>query len=211
MKAYDALGAQLVTGFDQFFQGFAREEAACFLAGLGQQAMILDLGCGAGPASRYFAEHGHTAISADLSTAMLTQCLQRGLKELVRLDLQAVPFARRCFDGIWAHTCLLHIPKAGLRGAMRSLAVTLKPEGKLFVALREGKGEGYVGQPGLERWFASFLEAEFEAYIPGDLSIMRRTRTKLGSTTFLSYHMRLEGQRRHGTGPGGVVTSYANE
>ena len=55
MSAYDVLAAELVTGFDGFFERFAHREAAHLLASLTQDGLILDLGCGGGPASRYLA------------------------------------------------------------------------------------------------------------------------------------------------------------
>jgi SAM-dependent methyltransferase len=189
MRAYDRLAAKLSPEFDLFFGRHAHTEAAFFLSGIDRSGRILDLGCGGGPASTYFVAQGYATISADLSDGMLRQCQRRGLTALVRLDLEAPPFGPRSFDGLWAHTSLLHVPKARLTGALASLGKTLKPQGRFFVALRQGEGEGYKGQPGLERWVSSFVGDEFEEYVPGGLDIVRRIQTQLKNTTFLSYHL----------------------
>jgi len=92
-RAYDELAAELVEPFDQHFEAFARLEADQLLAGLHQGALVLDLGCGGGPASSYLSRHGCTTVSADLSEAMVWACRRRGLDNVVRLDLEDLPFA----------------------------------------------------------------------------------------------------------------------
>jgi hypothetical protein len=49
--------------------------------------------------------------------------------------------------------------------------------GPFFIALREGKQEGYEGHPGAERWFSYFQAEKFESYIPGVYRITRSKRT----------------------------------
>jgi SAM-dependent methyltransferase len=195
MRTHDRLAVELAEGFDGFFETFAWREAACFLAGLDRDGTILDLGCGGGPASKYFVECGYSTVSADLSEGMLRECRMRGLMELVRLDLEILPFPHRSFAAIWAHTSLVHVPKVRLTGVMEALGEILKPGGRVFVVLREGVGEGYQGELGVERWFSNFGPHEFEAYIPDRFRIARRTRTGL-KTAFLGYHLMEDGRRR---------------
>jgi 2-polyprenyl-3-methyl-5-hydroxy-6-metoxy-1,4-benzoquinol methylase len=79
MYAYDGLAAEVVPGFDQFFETYGRLEADHFLTHLDPGDVILDLGCGPGSASRYFAGKGYTPVSADLSEAMVRECKRRRL------------------------------------------------------------------------------------------------------------------------------------
>jgi SAM-dependent methyltransferase len=189
-QAYDGLVGEVVAGFDYFFETYARREADHFLAHLGTEDVILDLGCGPGSASRYFAGKGYTAVSADLSEEMVKECKRRSLDHVVRLDLEALPFRYHSLDAIWAHTSLLHVPKARLTHTLEGLKRTLKPGGAMFIALIEGDGEGYQGRPGMERWFSYFETGEFERCLPAGLTIVRRSRTELRSVTFLSVHLR---------------------
>jgi SAM-dependent methyltransferase len=189
MHAYDVLAGDLVEGFENYFESIARVEANHFLALLGQCSIILDLGCGGGQTSSYFASQGHTVVSSDLSREMLAACRRRGLKSILRLDLEVLPFRRYTFDAIWAHTSLIHIPKRKLANALQALAQRLGSGGVLFVALKEGTGERYLGEPGIERWFASFQANEFEEHVPIDLEIVRRSRTRANNTAFLNYHL----------------------
>jgi len=189
MKAYNTLAGELAEGYDHHFETYARLEADHFLARLNKGDTILDLGCGVGSASRYFAEQGYTPVGADLSDEMIKECQSRGLASLVRLDLEALPFLCSSFDGVWAHTSLLHIPKLRLTNAIEGLERILKPGGALFIALREGEGEGYEGQLGVDRWFAYFQAGEFESHIPGAYHIVRCSKTEHQGITFLNYHL----------------------
>lgn len=189
-RAYDELAAELVDGFDSHFEAFARFEADRLLASLRQGALVLDLGCGGGPASSYLSRHGCTTVSADLSEAMVRACRRRGLDNVVRLDLEDLPFAPHTFDAVWAHTSLIHVPKARLSRALEGIARVIKPGGVLFVALREGKTQGYEGQPGSERWFSNYGMDEFEQYVPANLGVFERSRTGRTRVVFLNYHLR---------------------
>jgi SAM-dependent methyltransferase len=192
MEAYDALAGELAGGYDHHFESYARMEAEHFLTKLSKGCRILDIGCGVGSASRYFAEQGYQPVSADLSAEMVKECQRRGLTNVVRLDLETLPFPNFCFDGIWAHTSLLHIPKHRLVHVIGSLGKILKPRGALFIALREGEKEGYEGQPGTERWFANYQANEFVRYIPKGYSIESFSRIDRRNVVFLNYHLAKE-------------------
>lgn len=189
ISAYDKLAGHLAQGYDAYFETVVRSEADHFLAGLAQGDAILDLGCGAGAASCYFAERGYIPLSADLSAEMLRECRRRGLCDVVRLDLEHLPFRQRSFRGVWAHTSMIHIPKSILRYALQGVRETLYPGGTLFVALREGQGQGYEGEWDAERWFSNFQEGEFETYVPEGLDIVRSNATEFRGRVFLNYHL----------------------
>lgn len=196
MEAYNTLARELAEGYDHHFEFYARLEADHMLSGLSRGSTILDLGCGVGTASRYFAEQGCKPVSADLSEAMLKECQRRGLSSLIRLDLERLPFLCSSFDAVWAHTSLIHIPKHRLVHALEGLQRILKPGGALFIALREGAQEGYEGNLDTQRWFSNFQAAEFESYVPSVYRIERSTRMERGVVTFLNYHLvKVEGER----------------
>ena len=189
MEAYNMMASELAEGYDLHFETYARLEAEHFLAKLSKGCRILDLGCGVGSASRYFAQQGYQPVSADLSAAMVKECQRRGLVNLVRLDLEVLPFPSSSFYGIWAHTSLLHIPKHRVVNIIGSLGKLLKPRGVLFIALREGEREGYEGQPGMERWFANYQANEFERYLPRGYSIESFSKIDRQSVSFLNYQL----------------------
>ncbi len=192
MHAYSELAAAVVPGFDQFFETYGRLEADYFLTRLDPGSVILDLGCGAGTASRYFAAKGHTPLSADLSEIMVWECKRRKLGNVMQVDLEALPFRSHSLDAIWAHTSLIHVPKARLAHTLEGLKRALRPGGAIFIAIKQGGGEGYRGQPGTERWFSLFEGTEFESYLPEGLTVVRRSRIECNSVTFLAVHLRSE-------------------
>jgi SAM-dependent methyltransferase len=187
MKAYNQRASTDAAGFDNYFDVYAHSEVQYFLSMLAPDSVILDLGCGAGVASAHFHQQRYLTISADLSLMMLQECKKRGLKNLVRMDLEALPFFQFSFDAIWAHTSLLHIPKAHLQGALHDIGKTLKPQGIFFIALKEGKGEGYAGSSGAEKWFSYFQGEEFVTYLPADFEIIRTNTINTSHRTFLYY------------------------
>jgi len=189
-QSYDLLASELVESFDGYFETSARHQADRLLAGLRPGALVLDLGCGGGPASLYLSKHGCTTVSADLSEAMVRACKRRGLEDVVRLDLEDLPFARHAFDAVWAHTSLLHVPKERLSRALEGIARVLKPDGVLFVALREGTTEGYEGQLGTERWFSNYELDEFLRYVPDGLRVVEQSRIECTRVAFLNVHLR---------------------
>ena len=46
------------------------------------------------------------------------------------------------YDGVWAHACLLHCPRAALPGVLAAIHRALKPGGWHFASYKLGSGEG---------------------------------------------------------------------
>lgn len=117
---------------------------------------ILDLGCGSGDHAVYFVEKGLDVTCVDLSEEMIKLCKEKSLNAYVE-DLENLPFEKESFDGIWAVTSLLHIPKVNLSKVCKNLHSLLKKDGILFVTVKEGEGEEYID----DRFFAYWKEDEF--------------------------------------------------
>ena len=65
--------------------------------GLRDDAALLDVGCGTGAALSTFA-HLATSIGLDVSSLAISTCARRGLRDLVRGDVQDIPFPDETFD-----------------------------------------------------------------------------------------------------------------
>ncbi len=103
--------------------------------------VILDLGCGGGRHSTFFASLGHRVISIDYSlegcrhTRSLME--ERGAAALVACaTMQALCLADSCVDGALAYGVLYHSDTSGFRSAVRELWRVLKPGGRLLVRTR---------------------------------------------------------------------------
>ncbi|NOQ56318.1 MAG: methyltransferase domain-containing protein [Nanohaloarchaea archaeon] len=147
---------------------------------------ILDLGCGSGDHSLFFKEKGLDVVSIDLSRAMIDLCNEKGLDASL-MDIENLDFEDKSFDGIWAVTSLLHIPKSRLDEVIKKLDMILKDDGVLYVCVKEGQGEKYISDKsyGTERFFAFFEEEEINKLFRKYFVLIENKKRKLNNTVFL--------------------------
>jgi SAM-dependent methyltransferase len=165
--SYDQVAAE----FAARWGGLRLERALdAFARHVGGARRVLDLGCGPGRDLDFLAQLGCRVAGLDLSAGMLAEARRRmpdtdpGSADLVRADLVRPPFAAGCFDGVWACASLLHLPKAHLPAALAEIARLLPRPGVLYLALKGGQGEEWVGgSPGQRFFFAYYQPAEVEA------------------------------------------------
>ena len=137
-----------------------------FLEQLLPKASILDLGCGSGRDSRFFAELGHRVTAVD------------GSAELCRLAQQVTGFPVRCllfeeldysdeFDGVWACASLLHVEKEQMSNVLYLVARSMKNGGVLYVSYKYGASHHTENG----RFYSDYTEADIPALFPesGDL------------------------------------------
>lgn len=117
----------------------------------GTHARILDLGCGSGRDSIYFASLGHKITAIDGSQKLIDLAKNTACKNFV----QHLNITRHClrfneiamqpwknhFDGIWACASLLHVPYAELPDLLTDLLNLLKPDGVLYASFKYGDSE----------------------------------------------------------------------
>jgi SAM-dependent methyltransferase len=80
-------------------------------AGLGDEARILDIGCGIGDYTMPFARRtGATVIGIDVAPALLARARQAAPRNvrLVAANVEALPFAAEAFDAVIGHAVLHH-------------------------------------------------------------------------------------------------------
>lgn len=134
---------------------------------------VLDLGCGPGMDSYEFAKRGFEVIGLDYSEEMIKRA-----KELQKVENQPVfvvgdiyqldqIFYENQFDAVWANKSLLHIPHDEIDGVLLQILKITKPQGMVFVSLKEGltetkmiKEENY--SKNIEREFAFWQPEDFE-------------------------------------------------
>ena len=94
---------------------------------------LLDLGCGAGENSVYFATKGARCIAADYSPGMVDVALKLAAANQVQVEgkvvnAMAIDFPDNTFDIVYASNLLHHIPDPRL--AIQEMYRVLKPGGK---------------------------------------------------------------------------------
>ncbi|MDY7012521.1 MAG: class I SAM-dependent methyltransferase [Cyanobacteriota bacterium] len=120
---------------EDYFEACTAPENRFILQKLGdvRGKSILDLGCGAGENSVYFARKGARCIATDYSPGMVEVALQLAAKNGVQIEgkaanAMALDFCDDCFDIVYAANLLHHIPEPNV--ALQEMHRVLKPGGK---------------------------------------------------------------------------------
>ena len=91
-------------------------------------ARLLEVGSGVGYAARWFKDRGLEVTASDLSPGNVDKIREKGVVAEVA-DLSALPFEADSFDGVWAASCLMHIPNADLPSTLEGIRRVLVPGG----------------------------------------------------------------------------------
>ena len=124
---------------------------------------ILDVGSGPGRDALLLQDFGCEVTCLDASVKMVEMCKEKGLNA-IEGDFMNIPFADKTFQGVWAYTSLLHIPKKDIGNAFEEICRVLKVGGFLGLGLIEGSGELYRNSSGVDqpRYFAFYSREEIE-------------------------------------------------
>ena len=128
---------------------------------------VLDCGCGSGVQSKLLFEKGLEVVGLDLSPRMINEAKKRVPEaKFVVGDMTKMEFTDEAFDGVYARASLLHVPKNLIPKVLRSINKILKDGGILYLALKEGEGEGEVvderfGKK-VRRFFSFFKTSEIK-------------------------------------------------
>ena len=109
----------------------------------GKQA-ILDVGCGSGRDSVFFANQGFEVVAIDGSQNVIDLAKQTD----TRIDWQCLTFDeidnqnwQSHFTGVWACASLLHVPFDDLPKILNDLLSCLRPTGVLYASFKYGDSE----------------------------------------------------------------------
>ena len=108
------------------------EIRADFVARLPDGGRVLEIGAGVGYTARWFLDQGLDIIATDLSPANVELCRAKGVPAEVR-DMADLGFADRSFDGVWAASCIMHVPTADLDTAFAGINRVLEDGGLFWV------------------------------------------------------------------------------
>ena len=84
-----------------------------FVARLPEGARVLEIGAGVGYTAKWFLDQGIDIVATDLSPANVELCRAKGVPAEVR-DMADLGFPDDSFEGVWAASCLMHVPTADL-------------------------------------------------------------------------------------------------
>lgn len=150
---------------------------------------VLDVGSGPGRDGLILQSKGLNVICLDASEEMVKLSQRKGL-ESVYGDFNSLPFDDGSFDGVWAYTSLLHIPKADISKPFEEINRILISGGILGLGLIEGHFDDYRESSGINmpRWFAFYSKEEVEALLSlHGFEIIHFEQFKPGSKNYLNY------------------------
>lgn len=102
--------------------------------------LVVDVGCGPGFDAARLEDAGLRTVALDLSWGMVTVGRQHYSCVFVQGDMRRLPLGGGTVDGLWVNASLLHLPPAEGEAALREFYRVLRPEGALFLSVKEGTG-----------------------------------------------------------------------
>ena len=131
-----------------------------FLRLLDANTSILDFGCGSGRDTKYFLEKGYQVTATDGSAELCrlaSEFIGIKVKEMLFQELDAM----NQYDGIWACSSILHLPKKELLPVIQKMCEALKDNGIIYTSFKYGDFEGERNG----RYFTDFTEKTFREFI----------------------------------------------
>ena len=131
-----------------------------FLRLLDANTSILDFGCGSGRDTKYFLEKGYQVTATDGSAELCrlaSEFTGIKVKEMLFQELDAI----NQYDGIWACSSILHLPKKELLPVIWKMCEALKDNGIIYTSFKYGDFEGERNG----RYFTDFTEKTFQEVI----------------------------------------------
>jgi len=106
---------------------------------------VLDIGCGFGRDTNFFACNAYNYFGIDLSEKMIFKAkkLIPSAKFYV-MNMLDLDFKSDYFDGIWCSATLLHLDKDDALRSLIEMKKVLKPGGIIYLNLKEGSGEKVI-------------------------------------------------------------------
>lgn len=133
-----------------------------FLSLLPSGAAILDFGCGSGRDTKYFLSQGYQVDAIDGSEELC-----RIASEYTGISVKHMYFEELCdrqkYDGIWACSSILHLPKDRLEDVLSRMVCALKDNGVIYTSFKYGTFEGKKNG----RYFIDFTLESFSDFIAG--------------------------------------------
>lgn len=133
-----------------------------FLRLLDENVSILDFGCGSGRDTRYFLDKGYQVTATDGSVEicrLASSFTGIAVKEMLFQELDEID----TYDGIWACSSILHLPKNELLLVIQKMCDALKGTGVIYTSFKYGDFEGERNG----RYFTDFVEETFQEFING--------------------------------------------
>jgi SAM-dependent methyltransferase len=123
-------------------------------------AYILDFGCGSGRDTKYFLSKGFKVDAIDGSEELCKRASEFTGIEVRQMLFQELDEVAK-YDGIWACSSILHLPKRELEVVLEKMLIALKDNGVIYTSFKYSDFEGTRGG----RYFTDFTIESFQDFI----------------------------------------------
>lgn len=123
---------------------------------------VLNVGSGSGRDALLIKNMGLEVVCADASKHMVEITTQMGFSSH-NVDFEHMAFPEKSYDGVWAYTSLIHVPKEEAVQAIQKIRSYLKDKGIFAIGVIEGDNAGMVERktmPGALRYFKNYSSQE---------------------------------------------------
>ena len=131
-----------------------------FLSNLKEGASILDFGCGSGRDTHYFLKKGYKVIALDGSAELCKIAEEKTGVSVIHMDFNEFEEKDK-YDGIWACSSILHLPKKELKQVFVHMEQALHIGGIIYTSFKYGEFEGMRNG----RFFTDFTEDSFRSFL----------------------------------------------
>lgn len=121
---------------------------------------VLDFGCGSGRDTKYFIEAGYEVVATDGSEELCKSASEYtgiAVKQMLFQELDETA----SYDGIWACSSILHLPKKELEVVFVKMIRALCNDGIIYTSFKYGTFEGERNG----RFFTDFTIETFEDFV----------------------------------------------
>jgi SAM-dependent methyltransferase len=143
------------------------KEVEAFSSQLPDKGKVLDAGSGTGlPVAGYLVENGFEVVGIDFSSGMVATARKNVPGATFReMDMTAIDFPPRTFDGVISCYAIIHIPRQEHGGIFRSFHEILKPGGVMLVSVASWAWEEFGNYMGESMFWSHFEPATSQALI----------------------------------------------
>ncbi len=131
-----------------------------FLSELREGASILDFGCGSGRDAKYFLQKGYQVTALDGSVELCRIAEEKFGIAVTQMNF--IDFDEEdMYDGIWACSSILHLPKQELKNVLLHMEKALHCNGIIYTSFKYGD----YSEMRNGRFFTDFTEDTFREFV----------------------------------------------
>ena len=194
IQTYNLMSKEYDEETSGFWRDFPSQIMNKFAEYLNHRGKVLNIGSGPGRDGLILKQKGFDLICLDASESMIDLCKEKGLESVVG-DFNNIQFPDKEFDGVWAYTSLLHVPKEKVEKSMSEIVRVLKVGGIFGLGLIEGDFNDYRESSEMDklRWFSFYTKEEVETLLKKfNFEILYFDQFKPASKNYLNFVARLK-------------------